>query len=121
MNTNQPQPPTAARSAILLPAAAALLVALAPLLLPPLWRAAAASGRALLPPLRLLLAGWRAGVLAAFVWTCGAHVLEIVFTEPVAFGGGGGGDPTKGLLVALRHPDPLVQVRGGVVAVAVLN
>ncbi|KAI8475411.1 MAG: hypothetical protein J3K34DRAFT_484678 [Monoraphidium minutum] len=92
----------AARSALILPtlAAAAALV-LPPLLPAPLRAAPPAAG--------LAAAAWRAGVLCAFVWACGAHVLEVVFTEPVAFAADGDSDPTRPLLAALRHPDPLVQ------------
>lgn len=95
----------AARSALVLPTFAAVAAA-APLLL------AAVSYRGAPPPLALVLAAWRAGVLCAFAWTAGAHVLEVVFTEPVAFADGASPDPTRALLAGLRHPDPLVQVGG---------
>ncbi|GBF92322.1 hypothetical protein Rsub_05524 [Raphidocelis subcapitata] len=96
----------AARSAVALPTAALAAALAAPALLPPSWRG---GGPPPLPGLAAAAAAWRAGALCAFVWTMAAHVLEVVFTEPVAFGGEGAPDATRALLAALRHPDPLIQ------------
>lgn len=105
--------PAAARSALLLPTAALLAAAIAPLLLPATYRA---DGGCPLPPAAVLAAAWRASVLCTFVWTMGGHLLEIVFTEPVAFGRDDSLDSARALLAALRHPDPLVQVSEGLAA-----
>ncbi len=62
--------PAAARSALVLPTAALAAAAAAPVLLPRGWAGPP-------PGAAGAVAGWRAGVLCAFVWTMGAHILEV--------------------------------------------
>ncbi len=63
-----------------------------------------------LPPAPMLLRAWRAGVLVTFAWTAGAAMLEVVFTEHVAFADADAASPTLPLLLGLQHQDPVVQV-----------
>ncbi len=58
-----------------------------------------------------ILDAWRAGVLLAAAWTGSCAVLEVVFSERLSLVADGHPTPTAPLLIALKHPDSVVQVR----------
>lgn len=61
----------------------------------------------------VLLGLWRGGLLCVYTWQAGAHMLEVVFTERVSMAADDDPQPTAPLLAALKHRDPIVQVRTG--------